>query len=375
MESYLTAEISAPAVAHNLALLRGLLKPGVKLCAVVKADAYGHGVDLLLDAICPLVDFLAVATPQEAIYLRQKGCTLPVLTFFSPCALGSESPVREALEEMIARDITITVVSADDVRLLDSAARRVGAVANVHFKIDTGMGRRGMLPGQAGQLAQSLRKHPSVALGGMYTHLACADEADKTSALEQLANFRRALRAVADRKGLIRHAANSAALIDLPDSRLDMVRAGIAMYGYQPSDQMHRRLDLRPALRLRGRLLQINKLPRGSRCGYGLIHIFERDSVVGVAPIGYADGYFRCLSGKAVMRVAGFDVPVCGRVSMDQVIVDLTDVPAAGVGDEVEIISNNPAAENSAENLARLAGTIPYEITCRLGGRIRRVLV
>jgi alanine racemase len=177
------------------------------------------------------------------------------------------------------------------------------------------------------------------------------------------------------RDGLIRHAANSAATIDLPQSHFDMVRPGIALYGYQPSDAMHRKLPLRPALRLVGRLMQTKTLPAGSACGYGLTHTFRRDSVVGLVPIGYGDGYLRCLSNRASVRVAGRDVPVCGRVSMDQIIVDLTDAPAARVGDEAEVISNDPSTPHSVENLARLAGTIPYEITCRLGRRVKRVLV
>ena len=154
-----------------------------------------------------------------------------------------------------------------------------------------------------------------------------------------------------------------------------MVRPGIAVYGYQPSDQMHHRLPLRPALRLTGKLMQVKTVPAGSRCGYGLTHTFDRDTRVGLVPVGYGDGYLRSFSGKTSVRLDGVSVPICGRVSMDQVTVDLTAVPSAKVGDVVEIISADPAAPHSVENLARLAGTIPYEITCRLGRRVRRVLV
>jgi len=163
--------------------------------------------------------------------------------------------------------------------------------------------------------------------------------------------------------------------VDLPETHLEMVRPGIAVYGYQPSDEMHVRLPLQPCLRLTGRLMQVRPMPAGSRCGYGLRHTFERDSRVGLVPVGYADGYLRCLTNKTVMRVRGQLVPARGTISMDQTIVDLTDVPSAAVGDEVEIISPDPADPHSVENLARLAGTIPYEITCRLGDRVRRRLV
>jgi len=219
----------------------------------------------------------------------------------------------------------------------------------------------------------------------MYTHFACADETDKSSTLEQFSRFMAAVAASGGRESLTLHCANSSAIIDLPQTHLDMVRPGIAMYGYQPSDEMHNRLPLRPILRLTGTLMQIKTLPAGSRCGYGLEHAFRRDSRVGLVPIGYADGYFRCLwtrsrngdvaTSPAVMRVAGRNAPICGRVSMDQTIIDLTDMPQAHVGDEVEIYSNDPSAPNSVENLARLAGTIPYELTCCLGRRVRRKLV
>lgn len=374
MESYLRAEISASAVAHNLGLLRGLLQPATKLCAVVKADGYGHGLDLLLETICRHCDHLAVAAPEEAIRIRDWGCGKPLLAFFAPCAFGSEKVTREALEELIARDVAVTMVSRDELPLLALAASHVGKPARVHLKIDSGMGRSGLLPAQAGLLAESLKKHPAVRLEGFYTHFASADEADKGYALEQLGRFRQAMQA-GHCDGLVRHAANSAATIDLPQAHFDMVRVGIALYGYQPSDQMHRKLALRPALRLTGRLMQIKPLPAGSPCGYGLTHTFRRDSLVGLVSIGYADGYFRCLSNRASVRVAGRDVPLCGRVSMDQTIVDLTDVPSARVGDEVEIFSADPAAPHSVENLARLAGTIPHEVTCRLGGRVKKVLV
>ena len=154
-----------------------------------------------------------------------------------------------------------------------------------------------------------------------------------------------------------------------------MIRPGIALYGYQPSDQISTRLPLRPCLRLTGRLMQVKDVPAGSRCGYGLTYRFDRPSRTGLVPVGYGDGYLRSLSNRATMRIRGRDVPIRGRVAMDQIIIDLTDVAGAKVGDEVEIISSDPSAPHSVENLARLAGTIPYEITVRLGRRVRRRLV
>ena len=375
MESYLNAEISESAIRSNLAELRKRLPGGTKLCSVVKADCYGHGLSTLLGLMEELSDVLAVATPEEAIRLRHLGYERPILMFFSACAYADGPELRDALDELIAQNVTLTVVNEREVESVAQAAQRVGATAHVHVKIDSGMNRSGVLPEAAADLARRLRETPRIQLEGFYTHYATADEADKEYVHEQLGRFLAAVEACGGPSGLTLHAANSAATIDLPQTHLDMVRPGIALYGYQPSDWMTNRLPLRPALRLTGRLMQVKHVPAGSRCGYGLTHTFDRPTRLGLVPVGYGDGYLRCLSNQAMMKVRGRHVPVRGKVSMDQVIIDLTEVPQAQVGDEVEIFSNDPAAPNSVENLARLAGTIPYELTCRLGRRVRRTLV
>ena len=244
----------------------------------------------------------------------------------------------------------------------------------VHAKVDTGMGRGGVAAGEAGELVGLIQRVWGLDLRGLYTHLACADAADKTSACEQMATFVRVVKGCG-RSDLTLHAANSAALIDMPATHLNMVRPGLAVYGYQSSDEMVHRPELRPALRVTGRLVQVKDVAAGSRCGYGLTHTFDRASRIGIVPVGYAEGYLRSFSNRATMRIAGLDVPVRGRVSMDQTILDITDHPTAKLGDEVEIISPDPEAPNSVENLARLNDTIPHEITTRLGSRIQRVLV
>ncbi|MBM4037915.1 MAG: alanine racemase [Planctomycetes bacterium] len=422
MESYLTAEISAAALRHNLKLLRRRLAPGVKLCVAAKANAYGHGLQLLLDILAEHVDALGVATPEEAVSLRHHGLRKPILMFFSACAYGEGAELHDALAQLIANDVWLTLVSHPEVRLVAEAARRVDATAQVHVKVDTGMGRSGVPAELAPALIEAVRAEPRLRLVGFYTHFAIAEAADKAHTLEQLARFRRAIAdcrlPIADwaspkpenrnpepgdsrveaaeaaerresgleignrkseignqRPPLLLHAANSAALIDLPQTHLGMVRPGIAAYGYQPSDEMLVKLPLQPILRLTGRLMQVRDAPAGSRCGYGLRYTFTRPSRIGLVPVGYADGYLRCLTNRSVMRVRGQLAPTRGTISMDQTILDLTDVPSAAVGDEVEIISPNPADPHSVEGLARLAGTIPYEVTCRLGDRVRRKLV
>jgi len=375
VESYLTAEISAAALRHNLKALRRRLAPGVKLCVAAKANCYGHGLELVLDVLGEQADVLGVATPEEAVSLRHRGFRKPILLFFSACAYGEGAELRDALAQLVANDVWLTLTAPAEVRLVAEAARHVNAQALVHVKVDSGMGRSGVPAAQAAALAERVRAEPSLELVGLYTHFAVADAADKAYTLGQFACFRAAVESCGGRRGLLLHAANSAAAIDLPETHLGMVRPGIAVYGYQPSDEMHVRLPLQPCLRLTGRLMQVRPMPAGSRCGYGLRHTFQRDSRVGLVPVGYADGYLRCLTNKSVMRVRGQLVPARGTISMDQTIVDLTDVPAAAVGDEVEIVSPDPADPHSVENLARLAGTIPYEITCRLGDRVRRRLV
>jgi len=374
MESHLVAEISIGAVRDNLRLLREHVGPDVRICPAVKADCYGHGLELLWPVIAEESDAMAVATADEAMELRRLGYTGEILMFFTPCSLPAGG-ANQTLKELISKDVTLTVVSAGGVEAVVRAAEQLGAEAQVHVKIDTGMGRSGVLHDAAGDLVNRVRTAGSIKLTGLYTHFATADEADKSYALGQLASFRAAVDACGGGEGLTIHASNSAAAIDLPDSHFDMIRPGIAVYGYQPSGQMHTVLPLRPCLRLKSILMQVKDLSAGASVGYGLTHTFNRASRVGLVPVGYADGYPRSVPGRASMRIGDADVPVCGRVAMDQVIVDLTDAPSVRIGDLVEIISDDPPSARSVESIAGIAGTIPYEITCGLGGRIRRVAV
>lgn len=373
MDGYLTAEISAAALRSNVAYLRSLLAPGVRLCPVVKADAYGHGLAVVLPVLAPLVDALAVATPSEAVRLRDLRFDRALLTFFSVLGFMDAGERREALGALLASDAILTVTSDEEARLIAEEARRQGRRAAVHVKIDTGMARSGVWHTAAPALLARLREHQDLRLAGAYTHFATADEADRDFAEEQLARFHTAVAAGGGGEGLCLHAANSAAMLELPASRLDMVRPGIAVYGLRPSAAV-RDGALRPALRLKGRLMQVKTVPAGTGCSYGLEYTFGRESRVGLVPVGYADGYLFALGGRATVRVLGQDAPVRGRVTMDQIVVDLTEIPAASVGDEVEILSTHPADPHSVESLARLADTIPYEIVTRLGTRVRRVL-
>ena len=375
MDAHLVAEISVGAVRHNLRLLRRHVGSDVRICPAVKANCYGHGLELLWPVIAEEADAMAVASAGEALELRELGYTGEILMFFTPGSLPGGEMGHEMLKDLINRNVTLTIVSFADAEAVVRAAGELGSAASVHIKIDTGMGRSGVLHNVAVDLVNRVRCERSLRLTGLYTHFATADEADKSYALAQLDNFRGVVDIFRGDEDMTIHAANSAAAIDLPVSHFDMIRPGIAVYGYQPSGEMQSVLPLRPCLRLTSLLMQIKDLTAGASVGYGLTHTFDRATRVGLVPVGYADGYPRSLSGKVSMRIAGADVPVCGRVAMDQVIVDLGEVPLARIGDEVEVISSDCSAPHSVKGLAVLAGTIPYEITCGLGGRIRRSVV
>ncbi len=376
MDPYLTAQISASAIQTNLKLIKSVIGPRVKVCPSVKTNAYGHGLDLLHGIIAQEADWLSVACPAEAVALRQKGYAGPLLMFFSMGAYSAKEGLGIA-QELLEANVTQTVWDMREVCLIGEAAQQLGQEAQVHLKIDTGMGRSGAIAQDAFALVKAINDQPGVRLTGIYTHFASADMADKTFAQEQLDVFQKAVEACPLDDSVLCHAANSAAILCMPEAHLDMVRPGIAVYGYQPSDEVGGlALPLVPALRLMGPLLQIKKVPAGTCCGYGGTFTFDRPSVLGRVPIGYGDGYLRSLSNRSMVSIRGKLAPVRGRVSMDQIVVDLTDLPALEVGQEVEIISPNPTARHSAENLARLSDTIVYEITCRLGGpRIKYVLV
>ncbi|MBS3821817.1 MAG: alanine racemase, partial [Phycisphaerae bacterium] len=344
-------------------------------CAVVKCNGYGHGQDLLLPLMTDLADWLGVATPAEAIALRESGVRLPILVFFSACGSDSASTLDATLDELLRRRVTLTIAAEHDVNVLDAACQRTDCDARVHVMVDTGMTRSGLLPTAAPALLQRLRATPAIRLTGVYTHLATADEADKTFAREQLQRFEDCLSACNVGPGILRHAANSAAIMDLPEAHYDMVRPGIALYGYPSSDELLSPLDLRPSLRLSAHVMQIKTVPAGTGVGYGQTFHFDRESRVGLVPIGYGDGYLRCLSNRASMRIGDRTVPVIGRVSMDQTCIDLTDLPDVRTGQAVEVISPDAAAPNSLQSLARQAETIPYELLCRLGDRVRRKLI
>lgn len=382
---HLIAEIDLAAVVHNCAVLRALVPPGCKLCVAVKADAYGHGLANLLPAFEEAgVEMLAVAAIVEAQRARELGWRGGVLLLGSELSIYRAADKTARAAQLVADAVSTTVSSLDDLAALDDAARRAGQTVSVQLMLDTGMTREGVAPDELVRLLAAAEECASVSVDGLYTHMAAADEVDdeaRAFTLAQLQAFREFV-AVLRARGLRvppLHAANSPATIDAPELHFDMIRPGVSVYGCHPSPGMPTRLDLRQALRLRSFLTQVKHVAAGASVGYGCTFRAPEAMDMGIVPVGYADGYDRRLSNCASMSIGGIQLPVIGRVSMDQVTLDLRPLAAAGrtaaAGDEVLVIDDDPEAPNNIESLAQLLDTVPHEVMTGLGGRVRRVAV
>lgn len=394
MRSDLIAQINPDALRHNYRALRAAA-PGAKLCAALKADAYGHGVRIVAPVLHEAgADMAAVATVPEAVELRAAGWTRPILVLGNVLATADEAERRERLAVIVKHELTITIADEATVRVVEEWCGT--AAIDVHIKVDTGMGRMGVMPEGLLPLIQRVRACPLLRLTGIYSHFATADfdPSQRDLVQHQQAAFAAALSRAGDflPPGVIRHLSNSAATITLPEAHYDMVRPGLALYGYWPAMHMRDRIDLRPCLRLVSHLTAVKDLPVGHCVGYGRMFVTRRPTKLGIVPMGYFDGFLRALSNRAVVTVGGVAAPVVGRVSMDQMAVDLTDVAngaaSEGVvgsmtrspgsaesiapGTEVTIISDDPDAPNSVLAIATTLGTIPYEVTCLLGSRVER---
>ncbi len=372
----LIAQIDTENLIRNYHALRTRIGPNVKLCAILKADAYGHGIHTVAGALQEAgADWAAVATLQEAVDLRNLDWYRPILVLGSVLAVSDERERLERIRAILKYKATLTIVDRDTVDLLE----RTGLPSNidVHVKIDTGMGRMGCLPEEAGDLIKAVRNSTNLKLTGVYSHFATADF-EQTDLVR--AQFERFSRLLTDLGGLlppgtIRHLANSAATITMPEAHFDMVRPGLALFGYHPAEHMTHLIDLKPTLRLVSHLSAVKTLPAGHCVGYGQTFTTTRQTTIGLVPIGYFDGYVRALSNAAVVTTRHGDAPVIGRVSMDQLAIDLTDQPEARPGMEVILIQDRADRPNSVVSMAKQLNTIPYEITCLLGRRIQRVAV
>ena len=359
-------EIDLDAIRHNVGVMRAHIAGGARFLAVVKANAYGHGaVPVARAALEAGADMLAVAIPEEGVELRRAGIDAPILVLG-----GAENGAAEAI---VASRLTQVVFDESRVRALSAAGERLGMTAQVHIKLDTGMNRIGVrTPQEARALAELIDSLPAIELTGCFTHMATADEEDRAGTLGQIARFEAMCAAIAQAHPapITRHAANTACIFRYPQAHFDMVRGGIALYGYPPVPEAE---GLRPAMRWVARGVHVKTIAPGERVSYGGTFEARRETRVMTVPVGYADGYRRSLSGKGCVLVRGRRAPILGRVCMDQVMVDVTDVPGAQAGDEVVLLGRQGEDCIDAQEMADWLGTISYEVICSPSARVPRL--
>jgi alanine racemase len=361
------AEIDLSAIAHNVEQIRRATSSNAKVCAVVKADGYGHGATAVARiALQSGADLLAVAIVNEAVELRVAGFQVPILV------LGYTPTCQ--VDSVVKNDITQTIFSMELARALSVAAVSAGKRAKVHIKIDTGMARIGVCPSDAGQFAAAVAALPGIEIEGVYSHFATSDSDDKGFTYEQFHRFMEGVEYI-KAQGIqipIRHIANSAALLELPEMHLDMVRPGIILYGLWPSAEVKQNLVLKPAMKLKAQVGFVKDVVPKSSISYGRTYFTAQNSRIATLPVGYADGWSRLLANKAEVLVRGQRAPVVGRVCMDQCMVDVSHIPKVGVGDEVLLFGGS---QLPVEEIAEKMGTINYEMVCMIGKRVPRYYV
>lgn len=361
------AEIDLAAIAHNVRAIRKITS--AEMMAVVKADGYGHGaLQVARVALANGAQRLAVAILNEALELRQQAVTVPILVLgYTP---------EEQAEVVVANEVTQTVFSWPLAEALSKVAVKLDKKAKIHVKVDTGMGRVGVQPEEAVKFIRQLMTLPNLEVEGMFTHFAVADEQDKSYTKEQFAKFMAVVESLAG-EGIslpLYHVANSAAIIDLPSTHLNLVRPGIILYGLYPSDQVDKeKILLRPALTLKARIGHIKRVKAGTSISYGRKYIAPEERVLATLPLGYADGFTRLLFAKGQVLVKGQKAPLVGRVCMDQCMIDITDIPGVETGEEVVLIGRQGKGSISVEELAEKIGTINYEVVCMISQRVPRV--
>ncbi|MCF8068912.1 MAG: alanine racemase [Desulfobacterales bacterium] len=371
------AEIDLKVIAENVKKLRSITLPSARLMVAVKANGYGHGmIEVSRIALENGASALGVARLEEGIQLRKAGINAPVLIF-------GYTPIDMA-EKIIEYDLTQTVGSVTIARKLSDLVASRGKKLRIHLKIDTGMGRFGFLPEENGtvrQLAQnieSVAELPYLETEGIFSHFATADAADKTYACKQLETFLSLLKRL-DEKGIkipVHHIANSAAIIDMPESHLDMVRAGISFYGLFPSQEVNiSKISLKPAMSFKTRVVHIKQVPAEFKISYGCTYETDKPTVIATVAAGYADGLNRLLSSNGEMLVRGKRAPIVGCVCMDQTMIDVGHIPDVQVGDEVVIFGRQGDGEIHVDELAEKLNTINYEIVSTITDRVKRIYV
>ena len=362
------AKINLSAIDHNLREIKKSLAKGVKTLAVVKADAYGHGLVPVSKHIQKDVDYFAVATVEDALELRENGVEKPVII------LSYVSPLQ--YETVIENDITATMYNVEEAENLSALAEKKGKKVKVHIPVDTGMGRIGFMPNEDGVKAvRRISEMKGIFLEGLFSHYACADYEDKTESDKQTELFDRFI-SLLEKEGIeipIKHMNNSAGTIENL-KQYDMCRVGIALYGLYPSDEVNKdNMKLTPAMEVMSHIVHIKTVEKGFKIGYGHIYKAPSERTIATVSIGYADGYKRCLTGVGYVLANGKKAPIVGKICMDQCMVDITDIPDLKVGDKVVVMGKSGNEELSAELLGSMCHSFNYEIICSFMPRVIRI--
>lgn len=359
------AEINLGHIAFNVGQFRKKLKDNCQLMAVVKANGYGHGdLEVARTALASGASWLAVAFPEEGMRLRRAGIAAPILV------LGALS--TDQLEICVTRDLVVSLHQWEIAVALANLARRCHKTVRVHIKVDTGMGRLGLSPDEVSSFIKQVRGLPGIEVQGIYTHFASAEESDKDYVHWQWIRFWRLLQQL-NSEGIcppLRHAANTAATLYLPETHLDMVRVGLGIYGMYPCNR--RPMVLKPSFSLKAQVAAVKRVPPGTAISYNSTYVTWKETTIGVLPVGYADGISRLLSNKAQVLVGGNRVPIVGRVCMDHTMIEVGDYPLT-VGEEVTMIGKQDSTSVTVDDWAAWMGTINYEITCMIGKRVPRI--
>ena len=363
------AEINLDAVAHNVKIIKNKIPRNCNFMGIVKADAYGHGaVEVSKVLLYNGVNWLGVATIDEAIQLRNNNITVPILI------LGYTPSLR--IEDLIKYDIIQTVFSYDMAKSISDIAFKLDKVIKIHIKVDTGMGRIGFIADKNfGDIIYNISLLPNIYIDGIFTHFSTSDEYDKTFTKIQYEKFKYSLNQL-NNKGInpnFIHCANSAAIIDFDDLYFNMVRAGIILYGLYPSDEVNKSvIDLKPVMSIKSNISYIKVVGENTPIGYGRTYYTNKKSIIATIPVGYADGYIRKMQNKGKVIINNKFAPIVGRICMDQFMVDITEIPNTNIGDEVIIMGTNGNISITANEIAKIVDTISYEIVCMIGKRVPR---
>ncbi len=380
--SRVCARINLSAIEHNLLAMKNNIPDGTRIMAVIKTDAYGHGA-VEIGRFLEEKEYIwgyAVATAEEAFELRDAGLSKPILILGYTFPYAYERMLREGIRPAVFRRDTVKELDAIAKKLLESG--EIKEPAPIHIAVDTGMSRIGITPDEEGvSFAKEVRLMEGLKLEGVFTHFARADEEDLTNVREREEVFKNFLMRFEEETGYripIKHCANSASIIAVPESSMDMVRAGVTMYGMWPSDEVPKDIvSLKPTMELISHIVMVKEVPEGTPVSYGGTFVTDKTTRIATIPVGYGDGYPRSLSGKGYVLINGHHANILGRVCMDQFMVDVTDVPYVREGDEVVLMGRDKTTgeEITAEALGDLSGRFNYELTCDISKRVPRLFV